>query len=78
MVTIARPLPRSPHPRDYLKRLTAQASALGHRILSALYRIDGAYRASLSLREMDDRTLADVGLTRQQAMVEADKLLWRV
>lgn len=78
MVTIARSLPRSPHPRDYIRRLASQAVALAERVLAALYRWDGAYRTSLQLREMDDRTLADVGLTRQQALREADKLLWRI
>lgn len=78
MVTITRALPRAPSLSGYGKRLQRHAIELAHRFLATLYRWDGAYRESLKLREMDDRLLKDIGLDRQQAQREAEKLLWRV
>ncbi len=77
MVTMSKALPRAPSLSGYMKRLQKQALDLAYRILDFFYRWDGAYREILKLREMDERLLEDIGLTRQEAQREADKLLWR-
>ncbi len=78
MVTIARLYPGPSGFRDYVRRIERRTAELLRAALEALYQWDGAYREALHLREMDDATLADVGLTRQQVNRAADRMLWRV
>ena len=78
MVTISKALPRAPSLSGYVKRLQSQAVDLAYGILAFLYRWDGAYRESHKLREMDERLLKDIGVTREEAQREADKLQWRL
>ena len=78
MVTIVRFHPGPSGFRDYVRRLERQAAELLRTALERLYRWDGAHRAALHMRELDDAALADVGLTRQQVNRAADRMLWRV
>lgn len=78
MVTIARLYPGPSGFRDYVRRLERQAVELLRAALERLYRWDGAYRQALHIAELDDATLKDVGLTRQQINRAADRMLWRV
>lgn len=78
MVTMARLYPGPSGFRDYVRRLERRAVELLRAVLEGLYRWDGAYREALRLRELDDATLADVGLTRQQINRAADRMPWWV
>ena len=78
MVTIARLYPGPSGFRDYVRRLERLAVELLRAALERLYRWDGAYRAALHMRQLNDSTLKDVGLTRQQINRAADRMLWRV
>ena len=78
MVTIAKLYPGPSGFRDYVRRLERQVVELLRGALEGLYRLDGAYRQALHIAELDDATLKDVGLTRQQINREADRMLWRV
>jgi|GEM_PF-6812183 len=78
MVTITKLYPDPSGFRDYVRRLERQAVELLRMALERLYDWDGAYRAALHMRELDDAALADVGLTRQQINRAADRMLWRV
>ena len=78
MVTIARLYPGPSGFRDYARRLERQAVELLRVVLGRLYRWDGAYREALHMRELDDATLADVGLTRQQIDRSASRMSWWV
>lgn len=78
MVTIARLYPGPSGFRDYVRRIERRAAELLRAALESLYQWDGAYREALHLRESDDATLADVGLTRRQVNRAADRMLWRV
>ena len=78
MVTIARLYPGPSGFRDYVRRLGRQAVELLRAALQRLYRWDGTYRQALHIAELDDATLKDVGLTRQQIDRAADRMLWRV
>ncbi len=42
-----------------------------------LLRLEGRRRQRLALAELDDRLLADIGVSRTQARNEADKRFWR-
>lgn len=78
MVTIARLYPGPSGFRDYARRLERRAVELLRAALKGLYRWDGAYREALHMRELDDATLADVGLTRQQIDRSASRMPWWV
>ena len=78
MVTIARLYLGPSGFRDYARRLERRAVELLRAALKGLYRWDGAYREALHMRELDDATLADVGLTRQQISRAADRMPWWV
>jgi uncharacterized protein YjiS (DUF1127 family) len=50
---------------------------LFRRLVARLLRIYGRQQQRRALRELDDRMLADIGLSREQAEAEARKPLWR-
>ncbi|MEV8466557.1 DUF1127 domain-containing protein [Fluviibacterium sp. DFM31] len=41
-----------------------------------VHAIAAAHRQRRALQQLDDRMLADVGITRAQAEKEADRLIW--
>ena len=53
-----------------------QARHLGPSLLSSLAAMWRAMTTRRMLAEMDDRMLADIGISRAQAAFEADRLPW--
>jgi uncharacterized protein YjiS (DUF1127 family) len=56
------------------------ARVVGRTLASALARLfwlDRRFRARLELLELSDHQLRDVGITRDQALREAERLSWR-
>jgi len=47
-------------------------------LLGLARRMDAAYRQRQTLRKLDDAALKDIGLTREQAAIEASRRLWDV
>ncbi|MEX6507911.1 DUF1127 domain-containing protein [Jiella sp. M17.18] len=59
---------------DVLARFLGQTLA---RAVARLLWLDRRYRARLELLELSDTQLRDVGITRDQALREAERLGWR-
>ena len=70
MLTLVQRQPRiTPIPLNKVTRLCRQARAL-----VAVWRSRARQREALA--RLDDRLLADIGLTREAQMVECSKLFW--
>ena len=55
-----------------------QSAGSAPRLLSLVHRALAAHRQRQFLARLDDRTLADIGLTRDQALTEADRPMWDI
>jgi uncharacterized protein YjiS (DUF1127 family) len=70
MLTLVERQPRiTPISRSKVMRLCRQA-----RLLAAMWRSRARQREALA--RLNDRLLADIGLTREAQMVECSKLFW--
>jgi uncharacterized protein YjiS (DUF1127 family) len=70
MLTLVEPQPRkTPVSWSKVMRLCWQA-----RVLAGMWRSRACQRKALA--RLDDRLLADIGLTREAQMVECSKLFW--
>ena len=56
---------------------TAITTAVLPQWLATLRRMRERWRQRQDLRELDDRLLCDIGITREQAKHEASKPFWR-
>jgi len=46
------------------------------RVTAWVKRLDNEHRQAVALRNLSDAALRDIGLTRHQALSEADRLSW--
>ena len=69
---------RPVRPAGSAKLGRVQAAGSTSRLMTRLAAAYAAYRQRQVLARLDDRTLADIGLTRTQALAEAARPAWDV
>jgi uncharacterized protein YjiS (DUF1127 family) len=65
-----------PTPIGLAKKYRARTNSLAHWILIATWCLE-RQRQRQALRQLDDRMLADIGISRSQAIEEASKPFWK-